>query len=76
MEPGKKKRKEPRPQGYATQPGTGPEGETCGSCKYHEVIRYSKNYHKCALTRGTWTHGRASDILVRTPACSKWEGKE
>jgi len=68
-------RKEPKPNGYAAPPGSGPAGETCGSCRNHTVVRYAKTYHKCELTRQGWTGGRATDILVRSPACSQWEAK-
>lgn len=58
------------PRGYAHFPGTGPEGETCGSCKH--IQRY-RRWAKCALARAVHTCGRGSDILVRAAACSKWE---
>lgn len=61
------------PRGYAYTPSTGPDGETCGSCKYHVERRFAKVYHKCALRRATWTRGRATDILVHAPACKYWE---
>jgi len=67
------KRKEPVPRGYARPPGTGPAGETCGTCEHHVIKRMGKNYHKCARSRGKWTGGRKSDILVRSPACSGFE---
>lgn len=62
-----------QPRGYADHPGTGPKGETCGSCVHHVVKRMGGSYHKCELTRSCWTGGRRSDILVRAAACSKWE---
>lgn len=60
-------------RGGADRPGTGPVGETCGSCQHHVVRQYARAYHKCALNRSCWTGGRKTDILVRWPACSKWE---
>lgn len=63
-------------RGYADRPGTGPAGETCGSCRHHVTKRMSKKYHKCELTRACWTGGRGTDILVRSPACSKWAKAE
>lgn len=59
-------------RGYADRPGTGPTGETCGSCTHHVIKSMGKRYHKCLLTRPCWTGGKATDILVRAPACSKW----
>lgn len=58
-----------QPRGYAYHPGTGPEGETCGSCK-HDVP--GRRWHKCGLRTG----GRGSDILARSPACKYWERPE
>lgn len=58
------------PRGYADKPGTGPKGETCGSCK-HRTGRFPK----CLLIEGSWTRTRRTDILVRAAACSKWEAK-
>lgn len=51
-------------------PGTGPEGETCGTCGHHVVHIWSKRYHKCALVKPT--RGPGTDIRVRSPACAKW----
>jgi hypothetical protein len=59
-----------QPKGYAWSPGTGPEGETCGTCAFIE--RYRK-WAKCAKNSAKHTHGRGSDILVRAPACKFWE---
>ena len=66
-------RRDPMPAGYAAQPGSGPEGETCGSCAQLVRIRMAKTYLKCALTRAAWTGGRKTDVLARAPACSRWE---
>ena len=59
------------PRGYYYHPGTGPAGETCGSCQHITGTRYKK----CELNRARWTHGRGSDILVRAPACKYWEAQ-
>lgn len=59
-----------QPKGYAAMPGTGPAGESCGTCKNRERWR---RYSKCKLVRGRWTHGRGSDVLAGAPACSRWE---
>lgn len=66
-------RKTARAKGYYAPPGTGPADHTCGDCRHHVLKRMSKTYHKCDRARGKWTGGRASDILVRSPACSGWE---
>lgn len=68
-----KKRREPIPAGYAASPGTGPTGETCGTCKHHVVKAMAKRYHKCGLMRACWTGGGKTDIRVKAPACLRWE---
>jgi hypothetical protein len=61
--------------GYAAQPGTGPEGKTCKDCKYKASMSNggSKHWIKCGLRKATWTNGEGTDILARSPACSKFE---
>lgn len=59
------------PSGYAAAPGTGPKGETCGSCAHHYCRSF--RYHKCALIKPT--KGTGTDIRVRAAACSRWEQK-
>lgn len=63
-----------RPKGYAAPPGSGPQGETCGSCAHHTTREYAKTYHKCALIKAT--KGPGTDIRVRSPACSRWAKPE
>lgn len=59
-----------RPRGYVSPPGSGPKGETCGTCKH---CVHERRWKKCELARNMWTGGRATDILARAPACAKWE---
>ncbi|UGA46629.1 hypothetical protein HU230_0011545 [Bradyrhizobium quebecense] len=59
-----------QPRGYIQRPGTGPAGETCGTCEH---ITKSRHFAKCELSRGRWTRGRGTDILVKAPACRRWE---
>lgn len=68
-----------KPRGYVAPPGTGPVGETCGSCKH--VVRCvngnrNKSWLKCLLNEGRWTNGRGSDVLAGSPACSEWEKED
>lgn len=56
--------------GYAMPPGTGPVGETCGSCAH--IVR-TRRFRKCSLTKAHWTHGFKTDILARAAACSRWQ---
>lgn len=68
--PSKAKRKPTPARGYSSSPGTGPAGETCGSCTH--VVRF-RRFHKCGLVKRTWTKGAGSDVKARTPACRNWE---
>lgn len=65
---------------YARRPGSGPQGETCGTCLHIRRKDYrhsgpSKWCFKCALSAHP-CHGAASDIRMKTAACSKWQPKE
>jgi hypothetical protein len=61
-----------RVRGHAAIPGTGPKGETCGSCGGMRIRSGAKNYTKCGLTQSKWTGGAATDVRRKDPACSKW----
>jgi hypothetical protein len=60
------------PKGYAALPGTGPAGESCGSCEHLVRRQMAKTYLKCGLMERGWTRGPASDVRAKTPACSRW----
>lgn len=70
---GRKKRMEPIPSGHAATKGTGPEGETCGSCRHIVRKRLAKTYIKCGKNREGWTGGRKSDVRAKDAACKFWE---
>ena len=58
------------PRGYAARPGTGPAGESCGSCQHMtHAGGTAGSYPKCALTRAKWTRTRRTDILAKAAAC-------
>lgn len=59
--------------GHAAPPGTGPEGETCGSCQHIYRRQMSKTYIKCGLNRARWTGGTKTDIRAGDAACKFWE---
>lgn len=63
-------------RGYGFPPGTGPEGETCKTCANSVANRMAKTYWKCRLIEYRWTGGRATDILINSPACRGWEKKD
>ena len=70
--PSKAKRKPTPAKGHAFRPGTGPEGETCGSCAHLARKTMAKTYLKCGLNRAAWTGGGGSDVRARDPACKFW----
>jgi hypothetical protein len=53
--------------------GTGPAGQTCGTCAKLCEIQYSKKYFKCRVIMAAWTHGPGTDIRKKDPACKCWE---
>lgn len=57
---------------YACTPGTGPKGETCGTCGHARYYAPSgkRRYYKCGLLEPT--HGKGSDIKLNSPACLRW----
>lgn len=64
------------PKGYAYPPGTGPKGETCGSCNHAVRSRGGRRaYWKCLLIRPNWSASYGTDILLKSPACAKWEAE-
>ena len=63
-------------KGYARPPGSGPAGQTCGTCRHAwRIGTYRKAFHKCEIIRHRWTHGPGTDILLKSPACSMWSAK-
>lgn len=65
-------------QGYAAAPGTGPAGEACASCAHCRARKLNGNWrvYKCVLLLASWDRTRATDILLRSPACSRWQSGE
>jgi hypothetical protein len=60
-------------RGHAWAPGTGPAGETCGSCAH---IHRGRRWFKCYRSRKRWTGGKATDVRARDAACKFWERAE
>ena len=58
---------------HPAEPGTGPKGETCKTCKNLYRNELSKTYLKCQLMSRLWTGGGATDVRAGDPACAKWE---
>jgi hypothetical protein len=65
-----------RRRGHAGNPGSGPKGETCGTCKAYRTVQGGRSTHpKCHLERANWTGGPGSDIRKRDPSCEFWKGE-
>lgn len=62
--------------GHHMPPGTGPEGETCGTCRHLFRNRMSKVYLKCLREEHRWTGGAKTDVRKRDAACGGWEKAE
>jgi hypothetical protein len=56
---------------YAAPPGSGPPLKTCGDCAHLRFTGSAKHYPKCGLVK--FTHGDATTIRMRSPACAKFE---
>jgi hypothetical protein len=58
---------------HPDQPGTGPKGQTCGTCGHRVLIHYhNRAYNKCAVLRDQWTHGPGTDLRRKDEACSRF----
>ena len=67
-----------KPQGYAAPPGTGPRGETCGSCEFAVRRQFNvKHFWKCHMYLKIygvrWTNSYGTDIRLKSPACKHWQ---
>lgn len=60
-------------RGHAAAPGTGPQGETCGTCANLVRKQMAGTYLKCGLMRSAWTGGGGTDVRAKDPACRAWE---
>jgi hypothetical protein len=57
--------------------GTGPEGETCKTCRHLARDKHHDYVHlKCGKVEHLWTRGAATDIRSGWAACSEWEEKQ
>jgi hypothetical protein len=75
MTPAERKRlrkRAPSRGGYAATPGSGPKDQRCWDCQNRRLVESParKRFWKCALVK--WTHGAATDIRLRSVACSRF----
>jgi hypothetical protein len=72
--PSMDKPKAGQPKGYAAPPGSGPKGETCGTCQHAVRVNGGrKDYWKCSLLRNRWTSSYGTDIRLKWASCRHWE---
>lgn len=60
-------------KGYARAPGSGPEGETCHSCRYIGSVRGNEYAACCRMAKGPF--GVDIYISPNSPACAIWEAR-
>ena len=62
---------------HAAPPGTGPAGETCGTCRCLSVGRWPSghSYRQCGLMFRTWTRGPGTMLRAKDRACKAWRAK-
>ena len=66
-----------RKNAHPYPPGTGPEGETCGTCaKCCKIEYHDKIYYKCAYMKHAWTHGLGTDLRLKDEACFLWKEQQ
>lgn len=60
-------------RGHAAPSGSGPDDQTCGSCRHLWRGQMSKTFFKCSLMRPHWTGGYGTDVRCKDAACRLWE---
>lgn len=67
----RKGKRKTMPNGNAAPRGSGPAGETCGTCRHaYNSGSSSKSYYKCQLVKPT--RGIGTDIRLKWAACNRW----
>ena len=62
--------------GHAALPGSGPTGQTCGSCAHLHRKTMASTYLKCRLMQAYWTGGGATDVRAKDATCRRWVALE
>ena len=68
--------KHPVDRAHPYPPGSGPPGQTCGTCAKLCARRYARTYYKCHVLMRYWTGGRGTDVRKKDAACLSWEPRE
>jgi hypothetical protein len=65
-----------RDRAHPYAPGSGPTGQTCGTCaKCIQRREYRRNFYKCRVMQKSWSRGPSTDIRLKDKACLAWEPK-
>jgi hypothetical protein len=64
-----------RDKAHPYAPGTGPAGQTCGTCSKCIGRKFAKTYYKCRVMMKFWTGGPGTDIRLKDAACRSWEAR-
>ena len=67
------KLRHPLDRAHPYPPGSGPPGQTCGTCAKLCVKECSRKYFKCHVLMKFWSCGPATDIRKKDLACMAWE---
>jgi len=66
-----------KPHGVPAPLASGPDGETCGSCRFAVKVQHQAgSYYKCELMERYWTHGAGTDIRLKWPACKEHQQRK
>jgi hypothetical protein len=63
----------PLDRAHPYPPGSGPPGQSCGTCAKLCVRDFKHKYFKCNVLKKFWTAGPATDVRKKDPACMSWE---
>jgi hypothetical protein len=65
--------KHPLDRAHPYPPGSGPPGQSCGTCAKLRARTFNRTYFKCNVLKKFWSAGRATDVRKKDPACICWE---
>jgi hypothetical protein len=71
---GSVKVRHPVDRAHPYPPGSGPRGQSCGTCAKLSSRKFNKKtYFKCHVLMRFWTGGKGTDVRKKDPACLSWE---
>jgi hypothetical protein len=60
-----------RDRAHPYPPGSGPAGQSCGTCIKCVKRQFANNHYKCRVMMRFWADG--TDVRLKDPACKSWE---